>query len=523
MRIHLGLFDTPENQQQVRLAILIVGVLLLSVAVVYPVQNVRWTPVPAYVPMLNAVMFIGELITATLLYSQATVFRSRALSVLGTGYLISALLLIPHTLTFPGAFAPTGLLGAGLNTTAWIADTRRLTFPISIILYVWLRQAESAAELGTAKQDPRVLEGAVLAVALTMAATLLTTGGRNILPPMFSNGTDVIRGYFIWYELCIFLVCSVAAVLLLRDRRSVLDLWLLVGLSGWLIHLVLNITSVGRFTVGFYWSFMLMAFSHLVVMLALIAESNRLYARLALSTSAWNREREARLTSIEALAAAVSHEVGQPLSGAMMSAEAGQRWLRKDPPDVERALKSLGETVDAGRQTFAVIKSIRATLASRQGVTSEFSLNDLVRATVSSLDRELEGENVSVQLVLDETLPTIHADRTQIERVLANLVTNAIESLSVTQGGPRCIVIRSAATSDKCVLLEVADNGTGIDPEAMERIFEIFFTTKRTGTGLGLSLCRTIVEAHGGRLWASQGEAYGASFHLQLPSGTPAR
>ena len=146
----------------------------------------------------------------------------------------------------------------------------------------------------------------------------------------------------------------------------------------------------------------------------------------------------------------------------------------------------------------------------------EFSLNGLVRETASALHRELAGEKVSLHLSLDEALPPILADRVQIERVLVNLFTNAIESLAATRGRSRRLAIRTVLLDDQDVLLEVSDNGVGIAPEEMPHIFDAFFTTKPTGTGMGLSLCRTIVEEHGGRLWASPGEKHGATFHVQL-------
>jgi signal transduction histidine kinase len=141
----------------------------------------------------------------------------------------------------------------------------------------------------------------------------------------------------------------------------------------------------------------------------------------------------------------------------------------------------------------------------------------LVRETSAQLDRELAGEKVSLRLSLDPALPPVLADRAQMQRVLLNLFTNAIESLRATKGRPRRLAVRSAPLDEDEVLLEVTDNGVGLPPGGAEHIFEAFHTTKTKGAGVGLSLCRTIVGAHGGRLWASPGVEHGATFHLQLP------
>jgi len=513
----LGLFDTPPDRRETQIAIAIVGLLFVAFLLILPVRDIRLRELDAFVPLIDATMFLGELIIAALLYAQAAVFRSRALTVLATGFVSAALLLIPHVLTFPGAFSENGLLGARVNSTAWIFTFRRAALPIAIILYVLLKPADRPARHRAERPAARIALGVFAAIALAMGATLLATVGHDLLPPFFSNRTDRIQSYAAVYHSAVVALCVVATVMLFRKRNSVLDMWLLVALSGWLIQSLLNVPIHARFTLGWYCLFVMMLASNFIVMLALITETSWLYSRLAISTAARNRERESRLMSMDAVTAAISHEVGQPLTAVSLNASASLSWLTRDKPDVEKAIISLRAVSDAGQRTFDIIKSIRAMFAKEPGQATEFNLNDLVLETVSLLHRELAANKVSLQLSLDETLPPILADRVQMQRVLVNLITNAIESLRAISDRPRRIEIRSALFEGKDALLQVSDTGAGIEPDETEHIFDAFFTTKATGTGLGLPLCRTIVEDHGGRLWASQGEPHGAIFHLRLP------
>lgn len=513
----LGLFDTPPDRRQSLIGLAIVCLLCASLPVIYPVRSVLWPRVDAFIPVVDSIMVLGEAITATLLYSQARVFRSRALVALASGYIFTALLLIPHVLSFPGAFAPDGLLGAGVNTTGWLAYSRRWAFPVMIIVYVWLRQREFAAQPGTERPPVHAVAWGLGAVTAAGAVTLLTTVGHDLLPPYFASPVSVADQYFPWYQLLQLVGVGVAGTMLIRTRTSVLDMWLLVATASWLIETLMIATLTHRFSAGWYWVNCVTLFSHLVVMLALIAESNRLHARLALATLARNRERSARLMSLDAVAAAISHEVAQPLTAIRLHAGTGRNLLAATPPDVPGAIKSLDAIFEAEHRTSAVIKSVRAMFAQRREGRTEFNLNDLVRKTVLMMDWELLSHRVSLDLALDDALPPVLADPVQIQRVLVNLVTNAIEALDATESRPRTITIRSKAPEGQAVLLEVSDNGPGIAPDAIEQVFEVYFTTKETGVGLGLSLCRIIVEASGGRLWASRGEPYGVTLHLELP------
>jgi len=516
-REHLGLFDTPPTRREFGFALAFVAMLVAAFIAVLPVRDARLGEIAAFVPVVDAVVTVGELIIATMLFAQAAVFRSRALTLLASGFVFIAILLVMHALTFPGAFAEAGLFGDGTNTTAWVMIFRRVGFPLVVILYALVRRVEAATGPEVERPPAHVLLWVLGAVGLAAGGTLLATVAHGWLPPMFSNRSEAVSFNLTVFNASVIVLTALAMAVLLRHRKSVLDIWLTVALAGWLIQGVLNLFLSARFTLGWYCLFFVVLVSHLFVLLALIGESNRLYARLALSTAARERERGTRLMTMDAVAAAISHEVGQPLAAVSLSASAGLTCLTAAPPNLDLAVKSLRDTVDASRRTFEVIKSIRASFAERSGSLSEFSLNELVLATASLLTHECDAQQISLQLKLDRALPPILANRVQIQRVLINLLTNAIEALGPPARGIRRIAVRSTVPDGDNVLLEISDTGVGLSPQNISQIFDPFFTTKTSGTGLGLSLSRTIVEEHGGRLWASPRDGGGATFHLQLP------
>ena len=513
---HLGLFDTPPDRQEIRLGVAITVLVFAISLVAVPVQATYLGAFSGIVPALDAGLLVCDFITAAILYAQASIFRSRALTVLASGYVFGGLLLIPWALTFPGAFSAEGLLGAKVNTTGWIAAFWRLSLPVAVSFYALLKRSDARHPSPIERPPAAVMQGLVIAIALAVFVTLLATLGHDYLPPFFVNQSDVVRPTLIAVNLVVIAATITAMALLLRQEKSVLDVWLLVALSAWLAQSLLNMLLQSRFSLGAYVFLSLVLVSNLIVMLAVITESNRLYSRLALSTAARDRERAARLMSMDAVAAAIAHEIGQPLAAAKLSASAALQWLARPNPNAEKAITSIRESLDSDERTFEVIRSIRATFSAEADSLSQFSLNDLVRETSSLMDREMTARSVAVQLALDDALPPVHGNRVQLQRVLINLLTNAIESMDSVPRRARRIEIRSHVVDGQHVQVDISDSGDGISPEKMAKIFDPFFTTKSTGTGLGLSLSRTILEEHGGRLWASASEGAGATFHLRM-------
>src|SRR4051812_28518365 len=222
---HLGLFDTPPNAKQTRFALAIVGVMSAAFLAVLPVCSDWVGESGAFIPSISTGMFVAELIIASLLYAQAAVFRSRALTVLASGYVLTAILLIPYALTFPGAFAPNGLLGAGLSTTTWLMIFRRLAFPLSVILYVILKWRDEARPPEAERPPQQVLLWISGAFLLAIAGTLLATLGHHLLPPMFINRSDRHLVNLTIFNLGSVALVSVAMAMLFQRRKSVLDVW----------------------------------------------------------------------------------------------------------------------------------------------------------------------------------------------------------------------------------------------------------------------------------------------------------
>ena len=224
-----------------------------------------------------------------------------------------------------------------------------------------------------------------------------------------------------------------------------------------------------------------------------------------------------RMTTLGELAASIAHEVNQPLAGIVTHGEACLRWLGRAEPQLDEVRSAVERMIGDGRRASDVVRRLRelAKKGNLQAVPQ--SVNDIVEEAVQLVQREISSHRVMLRLDLSAGLPPVLADRVQLQQVIINLILNAIQAMATVTDRPRELLIRSGRTEDGQVQLTVRDRGSGIDPLVADRLFQPFFTTKPDGMGMGLSISRSIVEAHGGRIWALGNAGPGATVHLALP------
>jgi C4-dicarboxylate-specific signal transduction histidine kinase len=226
-----------------------------------------------------------------------------------------------------------------------------------------------------------------------------------------------------------------------------------------------------------------------------------------------------RVTAMGQLAASITHEVMQPIAAGINDANAALRWLNAEPPNLEEVRQSLGYAVNEGNRAIDVIGRIRALIRKAPPRKDAFDLNEGILEVVGLTRGEAVKSNVSVRTQFAEGLPRFHGDRVQLQQVVLNLIINALEAMTSVSEASRELLITTRHDVGG-VLVTVRDSGPGVSPESFEHLFDAFYTTKPDGMGMGLSICRSIVEAHGGRLWASRDVGPGATFQFTLPVAT---
>ena len=248
--------------------------------------------------------------------------------------------------------------------------------------------------------------------------------------------------------------------------------------------------------------------------------TERKHAEEALRQAQADLERISRATTMGELTASLAHEVNQPIAAALTDANTCLRWLMRDQPDVEEAREAASRVVRDAVRASDIINRMRSLFKKETLQRELVDVNQVIREMVVLLNSNANRYSISMRTELSENLPGIMGDRVQLQQVLMNLMINGIEAMKDVDG-PRQLVIKSQPApdtqQDEQLMVSVNDTGVGLPSQQVDRIFNSFFTTKRDGTGMGLRISRSIVESHGGRLWASNNSPRGASFHLTLP------
>ena len=523
--IFLATLPAGRGARRRALAVVLVSAAIFLAAA--PFAKVPLTPVWAFIPTYESALAINDLITAVLLFGQYSFLRSRALIVLASGYLFTAFMAVPHALTFPGLFAPTGLLGAGPQSTAWLYMFWHGGFPLFVIAYARLKTQRRETSAPQTSPAVAVLGSIAAVLAAVCAFALLATAGQDLLPA-------VMVGHH-YTPALIFVVSSVwglslAALFVLWRQRphTVLDLWLMVVLCAWLFDIALAaMLNAGRFDLGFYAGRIYGLLAASFVLIVLLTENSVLYARLVEALAGERREHQRALEKTNELIAAnkdldaftysVSHDLRAPLRaidgyGLMLEED------YRDRLDAE-AMRYIAVIRGSSKRMGTLIDDLLAlSRLGRQAVTKvELDMNKLVQDVIDEALANRADKAPKVEL---GPLPPAKADRALLRQVWTNLISNAVKYSS--QSPNPVIEVSGRQVGDENVY-SVKDNGVGFSMEYADKLFGVFQRLHRAdefgGSGVGLAIVHRLVARHGGRVWAEGKVNEGAVFSFALPTG----
>jgi signal transduction histidine kinase len=497
-----------------QLALAAVGMILIGSVTIAPFADTPLARLDSFIPSIQVIVSITSIITAVLLFGQFSTIGSRGVLVLAGGYLFIALIVVAHILTFPGTFSPTGLLGAGPQTAGWLYFFWHFGFPISVIGHVLLKDAKSPIRYSAGST---IVWTVMAVVGLVCVLTWIVMAKEQFLPVLFIDATTFSR--FTAYATGTDLLLSALAFAFLRKRgRSTLDLWLSVTVCAFMAELVINTMLIsGRFTLGWYSGRVFSVLVPTIVMILLLAQTFALNARLMRMTTMLQRERSNKLANLEAVVASIAHEVRQPLACIAVRGAAAQRYLDRTPPDVRKAHNSVGAIVDASMRANEIFENIRALFSDADQERQPVNVNQLTAEALDLLREELNAHGIETSVQQAPELPSIMAHKGQLREVVLNLMQNAIDAMKALSGRRRILRIKTDRHGNEAIIISVEDTGPGIEPEKMKSIFDPFFSTKAKGMGLGLAICKSIVERHHGELSVSSEIDGGARFQIILP------
>ncbi|MGB8142184.1 MAG: MASE4 domain-containing protein, partial [Pseudolabrys sp.] len=506
----------PTLRQQ-RLALAIIGLLFIGFAAIAPFAAKQAVQVGSFVPTVQAIIFVTNLTTAVLLFSQFSILGLRELLLLASGYLFSALIVIPHALSYPGAFAPKGLLGSGIQATPWLYTFWHFGFSAVVLGYACLLNTNSKKLFIHNSGMPAICLSTGIVVTLVSALTWSVAAKEEYWPRLLANDVDFTP--LTNYVGTIPLATSVLAFIVLWfRRRSVLDLWVAVAILATVVEqAVACLFIVSRYSVG---AFAVRTFSVIVstiVLSAMLSEFVRVYASLVRTNQMLQRERESKLTTVAAAVAAIAHEIRQPLTAISANSSAARRFLARGPADIERVGGILDNIGKASLRANEIVEGVGALFRRANPERQSIDVNDLVIEALQVIAKELADCSITVDTQLTSELPRIMGDKGQLQEVIVNLVQNSIDAMRTVSAKPRMLHVRTEPHGRDAIAISVEDTGPGIEQKTLSSVFDAFVTTKTKGMGLGLAISQAIVERHDGRITAMSGVKSGARFEIILP------
>jgi signal transduction histidine kinase len=521
------LSTAPPTAEERRLALAVVLVSAVIFIVLSPFARQPLAQVWAFVPIYQSALVVNDLITAALLFGHFAFLRSPSLYVLASGYLFTAFIEVAHALTFPGLFAPRGLLGAGTQTTAWLYMCWHGLFPLFVIGYAFLKAGdERHARRFPARPHAAILGSVVAMFVLVCGVTALATLGQEALPAIMRGNEYTPAMIGVVSAVWIFGLVALA-VLWRRRPHSVLDLWLMVVMVAWLFDIALSaVLNGGRFDLGFYAGRIYGLLAASFVLIVLISEYGMLYGRLAQAHESERRERRrvqertvelmAVNKELEAFSYSVSHDLRAPLRAidgyaGMLEEESGGR-LGDEGRRLLRVVRSSAHRMGRLIDDLLAFSRLGQQLPARKTVDTA----QLAQEIAAELGREFPSAQISIG-----PLPPVIADRALLKQAWSNLIANALKYSGKRERPQIEIGARQEPAED---VFWVRDNGVGFDMRYAAKLFGVFQRLHRDedfpGTGVGLAIVQRVITRHGGRVWAEAKPGEGACFYFSLPRKT---
>jgi signal transduction histidine kinase len=515
--VRLSIASMPATALHRRLAL--ASSIGIAVAFVL-IAAIGLVPMPrsdGFIPAVQGIIASVEFITAVLLFSQYAAERSPALLLLAAGYLFTALIVIAQTLTFPGAFSPSGLFGAGPQTAPWLYVAWHCALPAAALGYAWLKQ-RPLPRTGTYSAPSAVIRRTVLVVVPAAAAiTWATILGGDSLPTLLLTTTTFASTASAVTAISMAL-SALALGAVWRRRSSVLDEWLLVALVASLAETALVVfIGASRYTLPFYTSRTLAVVASSALLVALLSEMTGLYVRLSRAVNALQRERSNKLMNLDVVVSSIAHEIKQPLMVITTCNTIIAGLLRKPSVDAADVQVNLDDVTSASIRIGETIDSLRGLFKDPHEGRQYVDMNGVVVESLQTLTADLSANNVAVTTELTEDLPLVVGHRGQLREVLINIIQNAVDELARLADRPRTLTVRTGYSKPNRIFVAIEDSGDGIAPDRVAHLFTTFVSTKTRGMGLGLKLCQMIVDRHDGEMAVTSEIGQGTRFEVSLP------